>query len=118
MKIVGELKGVMIKMSTNPQIFQASDVVVVDIPDVYGLFLSHDWSQPLKGLFSTDWSHSWLPKNGRPNQIRIDRERYMKPTVTEINSPNEPVMFSDSILENYGYDSYLGSFPAFKLCIY
>ena len=54
----------MIRMATNPQIFQVIDVVVADIPDVYGLFLSHDWSQALKGYFSTDWSHLWLPKNG------------------------------------------------------
>ena len=38
----------------------------------------------------------------------------MKHTMTEINSPNESVLFSDSILGNYGYDSDLGSFPAFK----
>ena len=104
----------MIRMATNPQLFQVIDVVVAYIPDVYGLFLSRDWSQALKGYFSTDWSHLWLPKNGRPNQIRIDRERYMKHTVTEINSPNEPGLFSDSILGNYGYDSDLGSFPALK----
>ena len=48
-KIVGELKGVMIKMATNPQLFQVIDVVVADILDIYGLFLSHDWSQDLKG---------------------------------------------------------------------
>ena len=90
-KIIGELKGVMIRMATNPQIFQVIDVVAADIPDVYGLFLSRDWSQALKGYFSTDWSHLWLPKNGHPNQIRIDRERYMKHTMTEINDPNQPV---------------------------
>ena len=38
----------------------------------------------------------------------------MKHIVTEINSPNEPVLFSDSILGNYGYDSDLGIFPALK----
>ena len=41
-KIVGELKGVMIRMGTNPQIFQVIDIVVADIPDVYGIFLSRD----------------------------------------------------------------------------
>ena len=63
-KIVGLLKGVMIRMATNPQLFQVIDVVVADILDVYGLFLCRDWSQALKGYFSTDWSHLWLPKNG------------------------------------------------------
>jgi hypothetical protein len=32
----------------------------------------------LKGYFTTDWSHLWLPYNGKYNQIRVDRERYIQ----------------------------------------
>jgi len=38
--------------------------------------------------------------------LRVDRERYMKYVVTELNNPNEPVMFSKSILGNYSFDVY------------
>jgi hypothetical protein len=64
-KVIGELKNFLIRMSSNPKIHQTIDIIVVDIPDTYGMLLSRDWSSMLKGYFSTDWSHLWLPYNGQ-----------------------------------------------------
>jgi len=36
--------------------------------------------------------------------MRVDCERYMKYVVTELNGPNEPVMFTNSILGNYSFN--------------
>jgi hypothetical protein len=44
------------------------------------------------------------------NQIRIDRERYMKHVVIDLNDPNEPVMFNHSILGNYSFETFFGNF--------
>jgi hypothetical protein len=44
------------------------------------------------------------------NHLRIDRERYMKHVVTDLNDPNEPVMFNNSILGNYSYETFFGNF--------
>jgi hypothetical protein len=109
-KVIGELKNVLIRMSANPKVHQTIDIIVVDIPDNYGMLLSRDWSTMLNGYFATDWSHLWLPYNGKMNQIRIDRERYMKHVVTDLNDPNEPVMFNNSILGNYSYETFFGNF--------
>ena len=43
-KVVGEMKNVLIRLSTNKKIFQYLNIVVVDIPDGYGLILNRDWS--------------------------------------------------------------------------
>jgi hypothetical protein len=64
-KVLGELKDVLIRLSSNPKVFQIIDIIIVDIPDAYGLILSRDWSAKLNGYFSTDWSHLWLPYNGK-----------------------------------------------------
>jgi hypothetical protein len=109
-KVIGEMKNVLIRMSSNPKIHQTIDIIVVDIPDTYGMLLSRDWSAMLKGYFSMDWSHLWLPYNGKPNQIRVDRERYMKHVVTDLNDPNEPVMFNHYVLGNYSCDSFFGNY--------
>ena len=98
MKVAGEMKDVLVRIACNPSFFQIIDIVVVDIPDAYGLFLSREWSQQLNGFFATDWSTLWLPKNEKSNQIKINRERYMKHTVTELHDPSEPVLFSDCIM--------------------
>jgi hypothetical protein len=60
-KVIGKLKNVLIRLSSNPKVHQVIDIIVVDIPEVYGLFLSRDWSKKLHGYFATDWSHLWLP---------------------------------------------------------
>jgi hypothetical protein len=44
------------------------------------------------------------------NQIRIDIERYMKHVVTDLNDPNEPMMFNHSILGNYSFEMFFGNF--------
>jgi hypothetical protein len=41
-KVIGELKNVLIRLSSNPKVHQVIDIIVVDIPEVYGLFLSRD----------------------------------------------------------------------------
>lgn len=51
---MAELKDVVIKFSTNPKVFQAINIVVVDILEAYGMLLSRDWSSKLNGYFSTD----------------------------------------------------------------
>ena len=105
-KVIGKLNEVLIRLASNPQVHFIIDIIVADIPEAYGLFLSRDWSEKLKGYFSTDWSHLWLPHNGHPNKIRIDREHYMKHTVTKMDDSNEPVLFIDTIMGNYMVDSF------------
>ena len=107
-KVMGELKHVMIRLSSNSKVHQVIYVIVVDIPEAYGVILSRDWSAKLNGYFATDWSHLWLPFKGQPNKIKVDRERYMKHIVTDLNDPNEPVMFSHSILGNFCFETFFG----------
>ena len=39
-RVVGEMKDVLVRIACNPSVFQIIDIVVVDIPDAYGLFLA------------------------------------------------------------------------------
>jgi tetrahydromethanopterin S-methyltransferase subunit F len=59
--VVGELKKVLIRMSANPKVHQTIDIIVVDIPDNYGMLLSRDWSAMLNGYFATDLVPSMAP---------------------------------------------------------
>jgi hypothetical protein len=109
-KVMGELKDVMIRIMTHPNFVQVIDIIVVDIPEAYGLLLSRDWSENINGYFSTDWAHLWLPLKGYNNMIRIDREKYLKHTVTDLETPNEPASTDFPVLGNYSYDSHFGNF--------
>ena len=72
----------MIRLSADERICQFIDIMVVDIPEAYGLILSRDWYAKLNGYFATDWSHMWLPYKNSQNQINIMREPHMKHNVT------------------------------------
>jgi hypothetical protein len=111
-KVVGKLRNMLIRLSSNPKVHQVIDIIVVDIPEVYGLFLSRDWSEQLHGYFTIDWSHLWLPENDKPNKIKVNRERYLKFMVIDLNDPNEPFTPSADSLEIQGMDTFFGNFIA------
>ena len=111
-EVIGELNQVTIRFSSNPKVCQVIDILVADIPEFYGLILSMDWSEKLHGYFSTDWSHMWLPYNGKPNQIKVERELHQKYIVTELEGENEAVAYNSSIIGNYSVDSFLVNFNA------
>lgn len=81
--VLGELKDVLIRLASQPKVFQIIDIVIANISESYGL--STDRSMKLKCYFSIDWSHLWLPFNGKPNKIREDHEYHMKHIIIDIN---------------------------------
>jgi len=42
-KVFGELKDVLIRLSSNSKVHQTIDIIVVDIPEAYGVILRRDW---------------------------------------------------------------------------
>jgi hypothetical protein len=52
----------------------------------------------------------WLPENGQPNKIRINREHYLKHTVTDLNDTNEPFVTSTNSFEMQGMNTFFGNF--------
>jgi hypothetical protein len=109
-KVIGELRNVLIRLSSNPKVHQVISIIVVDILEVYGFFLSRDWSERLHDYFAIDWSHLWLPENGNPNRIKVNHEHYLKFTVTNLNDPNEPFTPSANSPEIQGMDTFFRQF--------
>ena len=112
MKVFGELKDVLICLSSNSKVHQTIDIIVVDIPEAYGVILSRDWLANMNGYFSTNWSHLWLPYKGHPNKIKVYQKNYMKHRVTDLNDSNEMVMFSRSNLGNFYFDTFFEELEA------
>ena len=61
---MGELKDVLISLTSNPKVHQTIDIIVVDLPEAYGLILSRDWFAKLNKYFVKNWSQLWLPYKG------------------------------------------------------
>jgi hypothetical protein len=52
-KVVGELTDIFIRLSSDHIVHHIIDIMIVDILEAYGLFLSWDWMQHLKGYMDT-----------------------------------------------------------------
>jgi hypothetical protein len=52
----------------------------------------------------------WLPENGQPNKIRINREHYLKHTVMDLNDTNKPFVTSANSFETQGMNTFFGNF--------
>ena len=94
-KVIGILKDVCIQLTTNPKIQDIIDIHVVDIPEMYGMLLSRDWTKCLKGWFSIDFTQLWLRWKGLNNQIKIHAEPKLKSMITNYNAPNK-ILFTQS----------------------
>jgi hypothetical protein len=105
-KVRGELIYVMIKIATHHKFVQVIDIIVLDIPKAYGLLLSRYWYEKLNGYFITYWAHLWLPLKGYKNMIIIDRERYLKHMVIDLETMNEPSSTDFPVLGNYSCNSH------------
>jgi hypothetical protein len=98
---IRELKDFMIRMDIQPRFVQLIDIIVVDIPESYGLLLSRDLSEKLNGYFITYWDHLWFPLKGHIDMLRIDREIYLKHTLIDLESFNEPSSTYFPMVGNY-----------------
>jgi hypothetical protein len=108
LKVFRELKDVLIHLASNSKVLQTIDIMVVDIPEAYGVILSRDWSTKINEYFATDWSHLWLPYKGQSNKIKVEREHYMKHAIIDLNDPHEPIMFSRSIFFKFFFETFFG----------
>ena len=70
-KVMGEMKNVIIFLASKYKVHQTIDIIVVDIPETYGEILTRDWSTKINSYFSTYLSHLWLLYKGQPNKINF-----------------------------------------------
>ena len=105
-KVFGEVKDVLIWLSSNSKVHQTIDIIVIYILEAYGVIFIRDWSTKLNAYFATNWSHLSLPYKGHSNKITVEQENYMKQMVIDLNDPNEAVMFSRSVLGNFSFDTF------------
>ena len=60
-QVIGEINSVTIRLASDPRVVQRIDILIVDIPEFYGLISSRDWSEKLHGYISVSYTHLTLP---------------------------------------------------------
>ena len=60
-EVVGIILNLHVKLAKYPNIDMLMDVVVIDMPNNWGMFLSKKWAANLGGYIQMDWTYATIP---------------------------------------------------------
>ena len=58
---VGMILNFLVKLAAYPNIGVTMDIVVIDVPDRWGMLLSRKWVASLGGSIQMDWTYAMIP---------------------------------------------------------
>jgi hypothetical protein len=74
---VGVIENLHMKLAACPDIEMSMDVLVIDVPDVWGMLLSREWAAKLGGHIQMDLTYATIPR-GPGKDITLLNEPPMK----------------------------------------
>ena len=90
MKCVGLIKDMVVSLAQIPAKSIMMDVVVADIPAIFGMLLSRSWGAKLGGVSKLDFTYAIIPIfNGE--ERRLYRETRFVKTTTKKDEGNSPI---------------------------
>ena len=73
-EVVGIILNLQVKLAKYPDIDMSMDVVVIDVPDNWGMLLSRKWAATLGGHIQMDWTYATIPASENTRVI-LHREK-------------------------------------------
>ena len=55
----------------------------------------------------------WLPFNKKPNKLKVDREPFIKQTITDLDGSNESISLFNNQIEHFTFDTFFRDLPAY-----
>ena len=106
--VVGIILNLHVKLAKYPDIDMVMDVVVIDVQDKWGMFLSKKWATTLGGYIQKDWTYATIHAS-KNTRVILHREKQRKQHVENPKNPrNEFVHYTD----NFGNYAILSNFMA------
>jgi hypothetical protein len=103
-KVYGLCENVEVFLIDFPHINLLMNIVVIDVPDAWGMLLSRSWSASLGGFLSMDLTHAHIPMGDGTFEVLYSRERADK----HVMDPNGPDYTSedefDEVPDTIEYD--------------
>ena len=72
-EVHGLIKDLQVHLSVYPDIMIVMDIVVVDVPDAWGMLLSRKWASDLRGSIQMNWSYAIVPFPRGDGFVRLNR---------------------------------------------
>jgi ribonuclease HI len=99
-EVHGLIKGLQVHLAVFPDIMFEMDIVVIDVPDVWGMLLNRKAAADLGGSLQMDLSYATLPTPDG-NTFKLNREVYRKYHVEDPKNPKNELKWTDEGLGNY-----------------
>ncbi len=100
-EVHGLIKDLQVHLSVYPDIMIVMDIVVVDVPDAWGMLLSRKWASDLGGSIQMNWSNAMIPSLRGSRFIRLNREPKRRFHVEDPKRPHNEVITEKSNKGNY-----------------
>jgi hypothetical protein len=88
--ICGLIKDLRVSLSAFPSISVVMDVVVIDIPDAWGMLLSREWVATLGGILHMDLSYATIP-HPEGGFVTLYREPFSRHQVESQKNPTDEI---------------------------
>ena len=99
-EVFGLIKDLQVFLKAFPDITIEMDIVVIDVPDVWGMLINRKSAADLGGSIQMDLSYATLPTPSG-GTFRLDREPYHKNHVGKPKAPVDELLYEEESLGNY-----------------
>ena len=76
-EVIGIILGLQLKLAAYPQITFQMDILVIDVPDAWGMLLSRKWGATLGGNIQMDLSYATIPVSDN-SFVKLHKKRKRK----------------------------------------
>jgi hypothetical protein len=99
-EVFGLIKGLQVYLKAFPNIMIEMDIVVIDVPDLWGMLLNRKAAADLGGSIQMDLSYATIPTPDG-GTFKLDREVYRKVHVENPKVPMDELVYEEEGLGNY-----------------
>ena len=105
-EVCGIIKDLQVFLAAYTDRIMTMDIVVIDVPDAWGMLLSRKWASDLGGSLQMDLSYATIPMPDN-TFVRLDRELEKRYHVEDPRRPNNEIIYrscqtgSDAVLTNF-----------------
>ena len=86
-KVEGMIERKHVRLAKYPDIYVTMDILIIDVPDKWGMLLSRKFSATLGGSIQMDWTYATVPAS-KDSLVKLHTE---KERGYHVESPGKPL---------------------------
>lgn len=97
--LIGQIKDAQVALAAYPSKRLKLTILVVDIPESYGMLLSRSFCKDLGGEIKLDWTSAYIQVGDK--KVKLEPEGKEKFTVLKLDDPRSQILYQEMQFGNY-----------------